>query len=67
MGKKKIEGRSKIKPFVKVVGYNHLLPTRYTLDVALDKTAVNKEAVKGMFVSVCSHLCAYSSLSESIS
>ena len=28
MGKKKIEKRNKIKPFVKVVNYNHLMPTR---------------------------------------
>ncbi|RZF45905.1 hypothetical protein LSTR_LSTR008282 [Laodelphax striatellus] len=30
MGKKKIHKRSKIKPFLKVVNYNHLMPTRYT-------------------------------------
>lgn len=30
MGKKKMEKRSKIKPFVKVVNFNHIMPTRYT-------------------------------------
>ncbi len=29
MGKKKVAQRSKIKPFVKVINYNHLMPTRY--------------------------------------
>merc|ERR1712010_237489 len=29
MAKKKIKMRSKIKPFLKVVNYNHLMPTRY--------------------------------------
>lgn len=30
MGKAKLEKRSKIKPFVKVINFNHILPTRYT-------------------------------------
>ena len=29
MGKKKIAKRSRIKPFLKVVNYNHVMPTRY--------------------------------------
>lgn len=29
MGKKKIAKRSKVKPFVKVVNFNHVMPTRY--------------------------------------
>ncbi|KNC84658.1 60S ribosomal protein L27 [Sphaeroforma arctica JP610] len=45
MGQKKISKRSKVKPFVKIVNYNHLMPTRYTLDVALDGV-VSKEIVK---------------------
>ncbi|GFG35245.1 hypothetical protein Cfor_08586 [Coptotermes formosanus] len=40
MGKAKIHKRSKIKPFVKVLNYNHLMPTRYTVDIALEKTTV---------------------------
>ncbi len=33
MTPKKIAKRSQITSFVKVVNYNHLMPTRYTLDV----------------------------------
>ncbi|CAL1264219.1 60S ribosomal protein L27-like [Argiope bruennichi] len=46
MGKKKLEKRSKIKPFVKVLNYNHLMPTRYMVDIAFDKSIVNKEVLK---------------------
>ena len=28
MGKKKTAKRSKVKPFVKIVNYNHMMPTR---------------------------------------
>merc|ERR1711962_474700 len=50
MGKKKIAKRSKIKPFLKVVNYNHLMPTRYSVDVALNKSVVNKDILKDVFV-----------------
>ena len=33
--KKLAEKRSRIKPFVKLVNYNHFMPTRYLLDVDL--------------------------------
>merc|ERR1712037_751749 len=46
MGKKKVAKRSKIKPFLKVVNYNHLMPTRYSVDVALNKSVVNKDVLK---------------------
>merc|ERR1712130_646101 len=46
MSKKKLTKRSKIKPFVKGVNYNHLMPTRYSVDVAVNKSIVNKEAIK---------------------
>merc|ERR1711970_640727 len=46
MGKKKIAKRSKIKTFVKVVNYNHLMPTRYSVDVQLNKSVVNKDILK---------------------
>ncbi|KFM83405.1 60S ribosomal protein L27-like [Stegodyphus dumicola] len=46
MGKKKIAKRSKIKPFVKVLNYNHLMPTRYMVDIQFDKSIVNKEVLK---------------------
>merc|ERR1711924_388115 len=37
MGKKKLTKRSRVKPFVKVVNYNHLMPTRYSVDVNVNK------------------------------
>jgi len=46
MSKKKLAKRSKIKPFVKIVNYNHIMPTRYGLDIDL-KNAVTAEAVYG--------------------
>uniref|UniRef100_A0A8C5L247 60S ribosomal protein L27 n=1 Tax=Jaculus jaculus TaxID=51337 RepID=A0A8C5L247_JACJA len=46
MGKKKTAKRSKIKSFVKVYNYNHLIPTRYSVDIPLDKTVVNKDVFK---------------------
>merc|ERR1719231_966162 len=38
MGKAKIEKRTKIKPFVKIVNFNHIMPTRYSVDMDLKKT-----------------------------
>uniref|UniRef100_A0AAQ4QGA4 Large ribosomal subunit protein eL27 n=1 Tax=Gasterosteus aculeatus aculeatus TaxID=481459 RepID=A0AAQ4QGA4_GASAC len=46
MSKKKIAKRSKIKVFVKVFNYNHLMPTRYSVDIPLDKTVVNKDVFR---------------------
>ncbi|XP_057293542.1 60S ribosomal protein L27-like [Hydractinia symbiolongicarpus] len=46
MGKKRTNKRSKIKSFVKVVNYNHLMPTRYSVDVQLNKSHVNKDILK---------------------
>ena len=76
MGKKTLEARNKLKPFVKVrlenrmlflksglrkfrfilfnfknpflqvIAYSHLLPTRYSVDVNFDKTSINKESLK---------------------
>ncbi|XP_063237964.1 large ribosomal subunit protein eL27 [Bacillus rossius redtenbacheri] len=40
MSKTKIHKRSKIKPFIKMLNYNHLMPTRYTVDISLEKTTV---------------------------
>merc|ERR1719155_115346 len=31
MGKKKIAKRTRVKPFVKYVNYNHIMPTRYSV------------------------------------
>jgi len=45
MGQKLVAKRSKVKPFVKVVNFNHIMPTRYSLDVDL-KQNVTLEAFK---------------------
>ncbi|WP_187787982.1 60S ribosomal protein L27, partial [Salmonella sp. S146_54837] len=46
MGKKTLKKRSRIKPFVKVYNYNHLMPTRYSVDVSIDKQIVNKDVFR---------------------
>ncbi|KAK3108620.1 hypothetical protein FSP39_011967 [Pinctada imbricata] len=46
MGKKKMKDRSKLKAFMRVLNYNHLMPTRYSVDVNLDKSTVNKDAFR---------------------
>ncbi|EEC05422.1 60S ribosomal protein L27, putative [Ixodes scapularis] len=46
MGKKKITKHNKIKPFLKVYNYNHLMPTRYMVEIQFDKSVVNKETWK---------------------
>ncbi|XP_004343406.1 60S ribosomal protein RL27 [Capsaspora owczarzaki ATCC 30864] len=45
MGQKRIEKRSRIKPFVKLVNYVHLMPTRYGLDIDF-KGVLNREHLK---------------------
>jgi len=44
MSEKKIAKRSKVKPFIKVTNYNHIMPTRYALDVEL-KSIVTTDVV----------------------
>ena len=47
MSDRRIEKRSKIKPFVKFVNFNHLLPTRYLVDKDIDlKTAATVEKME---------------------
>ena len=46
MSKKKIKKRSKVKAFCKVYNFNHLMPTRYSVDVNFDKGVVNKDAFR---------------------
>merc|ERR1739848_794607 len=46
MGKKRVAKRSKVKSFVKVYNHNHLMPTRYSVDINFNKSAVNKDALK---------------------
>ncbi|KAI4461209.1 60s ribosomal protein l27 [Holotrichia oblita] len=43
MGKIKIHKRSKVKPFVKVLNYNHMMPTRYTVDLGLEQKSSPKD------------------------
>lgn len=44
MSSKKIERKTKVKPFIKIVNYNHLLPTRYLVANDIDlKTVVSEE------------------------
>ncbi|KAJ1568581.1 60S ribosomal protein L27 [Cladochytrium tenue] len=45
MSKKKVTKRSRVKPFIKAVNLNHMLPTRYNLDLEL-KQLVNAEVLK---------------------
>merc|ERR1711966_118503 len=44
MSQKKVKRRSTIKPFVRLINYNHLMPTRYTIDVDV-KSVVNKDVL----------------------
>jgi large subunit ribosomal protein L27e len=46
MSKARQEKRSKIKPFIKVVNYNHLMPTRYTLELEGLKGSVSPDTFK---------------------
>ncbi|EFE41414.1 hypothetical protein TRV_03849 [Trichophyton verrucosum HKI 0517] len=46
MGTKKVEKRSKVKPFIKTVNYNHLMPTRYTLELEGLKGTVTNDTFK---------------------
>ncbi|KAJ3007874.1 60S ribosomal protein L27A, partial [Thoreauomyces humboldtii] len=45
MGQKRVAKRSRVKAFIKVVNYNHLMPTRYNLDIDL-KQIVSAESFK---------------------
>ena len=38
--------RSKVKPFIKVINYNHLMPTRYTLELEGLKGVVTNDTFK---------------------
>lgn len=46
MGKKKVDKRSKVKPFIKVANYNHLMPTRYTLELEGLKGVISHDTFK---------------------
>ena len=40
MGKRKVEKRTRVKPFIKRVNFTHLMPTRYGFDIEQLKTTV---------------------------
>lgn len=46
MGKLKRAKRNRIKPFIKSYNYNHLMPTRYLVEIPFDKTVTAKDVVK---------------------
>ncbi|KAF4980617.1 hypothetical protein FZEAL_3430 [Fusarium zealandicum] len=46
MSKTRQEKRNKIKPFIKVVNYNHLMPTRYTLELEGLKGTLSNDTFK---------------------
>ena len=46
MSKARQAKRSKVKPFIKTVNYNHLMPTRYTLDLEGLKGVVSSDTFK---------------------
>lgn len=46
MGAKKVAKRSKVKAFVKAVNYNHIMPTRYALDLEGLKNSVSDETLR---------------------
>lgn len=46
MGKKRVAKRSKVKPFIKMVNYNHIMPTRYTLELEGLKGVVSNDTFR---------------------
>ncbi|GLB39645.1 putative 60S ribosomal protein L27 [Lyophyllum shimeji] len=46
MGQKKLAQRTKVKPFVKIVNYSHLFPTRYALELEGLKGIVSHDTFK---------------------
>ncbi|CAB39364.1 60S ribosomal protein L27 [Schizosaccharomyces pombe] len=46
MGAKRIARRSRVKPFIKVVNYNHLMPTRYALELDNLKGLITADTFK---------------------
>jgi large subunit ribosomal protein L27e len=46
MSKARQAKRSKVKPFIKVINYNHLMPTRYNLELEGLKGVVTADTFK---------------------
>eukprot|EP00753_Platysulcus_tardus_P002730 PLAT11850.1.p1 GENE.PLAT11850.1~~PLAT11850.1.p1 ORF type:complete len:160 (-),score=57.67 PLAT11850.1:200-634(-) len=42
MSKRTVKGRSRVRPFLRYVNYNHIMPTRYVVDIDL-KTVADDE------------------------
>ncbi|KAF8128615.1 ribosomal L27e protein family-domain-containing protein [Boletus edulis] len=50
MGTKKVQRRNRVKPFIKIVNYSHLFPTRYALELENLKGVVAAETFKEAFI-----------------
>ncbi|KAI6041470.1 60s ribosomal protein l27 [Pisolithus marmoratus] len=46
MGTKKVQRRSRVKPFIKTVNYSHLFPTRYALELEGLKGVISADTFK---------------------
>ncbi|RKF78317.1 60S ribosomal protein L27-B [Golovinomyces cichoracearum] len=46
MSKARQAKRSKVKPFIKIINYNHMMPTRYTLELEGLKNVLNLDTFK---------------------
>ena len=46
MSKKRTLKRSKVKPFIKIINLNHIMPTRYTLELEPLKNSINQDTFK---------------------
>lgn len=46
MSKTRQARRSRVKPFIKTVNYNHLMPTRYTLELETLKAVISADTFK---------------------
>mmetsp|Transcript_83458 Transcript_83458/g.223441 ORF Transcript_83458/g.223441 Transcript_83458/m.223441 type:complete len:137 (-) Transcript_83458:42-452(-) len=45
MPQKKVEKRSRIKPFYKTVNFNHLMPTRYSVEIDFKAAGITSDHV----------------------
>lgn len=46
MSSKRMAKRNKVKPFIKVINYNHLMPTRYALELESLKGVISADTFK---------------------
>ena len=45
MSEAKVQKRSRVKPFLKLVNFNHLMPTRYSVEVDMKPLGITPEVV----------------------